>query len=346
MAFCPNCGTPNTDQAEKCVSCGFELAPKQKAKFKGTIMMSGVQAPLAKPPAGAAATPPAQQPTAPQPQAPQPAPQRNMAFEKTMLGGPGLVVPPPGSQPAAPSQPVANDLAQAPTVEGPAPQFSATPSQNPESNAPAAAPASGYGGVGSTGFGGGASTGGFSDTGGFGNTGGFGDSMAPPVPKTNTNKVLAIGCAVVLVMTCVIAGVLYSIAKERLTHLFGSGEEDASAIAWRGTLTQALTQVVAICESNCEGATNYFHPDVHGALLPQAKLLTGEKLQKLVDPAQSEARMLNATQDGVIATNLNLDPERCVRLVSGSAKVVACSVPNPGGDPDLRIVHLSGLDAL
>ncbi len=36
MAFCPNCGTPNTDQAEKCVSCSFDLAPKaQKAKFKG-----------------------------------------------------------------------------------------------------------------------------------------------------------------------------------------------------------------------------------------------------------------------------------------------------------------------
>src|SRR5690349_9058947 len=34
MAFCPNCGTPNTDQAAKCVSCAFELAPAQKAKFK------------------------------------------------------------------------------------------------------------------------------------------------------------------------------------------------------------------------------------------------------------------------------------------------------------------------
>jgi hypothetical protein len=343
MAFCPNCGTPNTDQAEKCVSCGFELAPKQKAKFKGTIMMSGIQPPVARPPAGPAGQPPAQQPAAPQqPQAPQPAPQRNMAFEKTMLGGPGLVVPPPS---ATPSQPAANDLAQAPTVEGPAPQFSAAPSQ-PSSNAPAA-PASGYGGVGSTGFGGASgTTGGFGNTGGFSNTGSFGDSLAPSTPKPNTNKVLAIGCAVVLVMTCVIAGVLYSIAKQRLTHLFGSEQEDASALAWRGTLTQALTQVVAICQSDCAGAANYFHPNLQGELLPQAKLLTEEKLQKLADPAQSEAHMLNTTQEGLIATNLNLDPQRCVRLVSGSAKVVACSVPNPAGEEDLRIVHMSGVESL
>src|SRR5687768_3522241 len=73
MAFCPNCGTPNTDQAEKCVSCSFDLAPKQKAKFKGTIMMQGVQLPGAAPtPSAATAT--AAAPTAPPAPAPTPGP--------------------------------------------------------------------------------------------------------------------------------------------------------------------------------------------------------------------------------------------------------------------------------
>src|SRR5688572_31755766 len=93
MAFCPNCGTPNTDQAEKCVSCAFELAPKQKAKFKGTIMMQNVQLPAggAKPaqPAAPTAAPPSPAP-APAPTPAATAPQsatgsgKNVGFEKTM----------------------------------------------------------------------------------------------------------------------------------------------------------------------------------------------------------------------------------------------------------------------
>jgi hypothetical protein len=69
-------------------------------------------------------------------------------------------------------------------------------------------------------------------------------------------------------------------------------------------------------------------------------------LQKLVDPSQSEGAMLNATDDGSLATNLGLDPQLCVRIASGAAKVIGCSVPNPSGPADMRIVHLSGLDSL
>src|SRR5690349_7091659 len=91
MAFCPNCGTPNTDQAQKCVSCSFELQPKQKAKFKGTMLMTGVQAPqMPKGPAPASA--PAQAP-APAPAA------KNLGFEKTMMGGAVVGTP---QAPAAP----------------------------------------------------------------------------------------------------------------------------------------------------------------------------------------------------------------------------------------------------
>lgn len=47
MAFCPECGKPNADQAIKCSSCGKELPQAAKsggAKFKGTILMSSAAA--------------------------------------------------------------------------------------------------------------------------------------------------------------------------------------------------------------------------------------------------------------------------------------------------------------
>ena len=106
MAFCPNCGTPNTDQAEKCVACGFELiVPKQKAKFKGTIMMSGIKAPTQADRSGQASTPSARAPVSHAAggacavarvpaRSPSPAEGgRNMSYQKTMLGRGGLVPP-------------------------------------------------------------------------------------------------------------------------------------------------------------------------------------------------------------------------------------------------------------
>lgn len=343
MAFCPNCGTPNTDQAAKCVSCAFELAPAQKAKFKGTIMMSPVQANQA-PPGQPAATPqPTPPPNAPAPTAP--AAQgsaRNMAFEKTMLGPMAGV--PPLSAPPAPDPRA--DLARAATVEGPAPQFT-PPAASAGGSAPA--PVASASGTPAASMGGGGYAGvGYGEAGGYGggNSGGYDDGAPPTLPKANTGKILAIGCAVVLVMSCAIGGIMFFMAKKQLSAMFGSGQDESATLAWRGTLSQALTQVSALCATSCEGAANYFHPSVQPALLVQAKELTSARLQKLVDPAQSEAAMLNATDDGAIATNLGLDPQLCVRIAGGNAKVVGCSVPNPAGQADMRIVHLSGLESL
>jgi hypothetical protein len=116
MAFCPNCGTPNTDQAEKCVACGFELiVPKQKAKFKGTIMMSGIKAPTQAERSNQSTTasaPPSAVSTAPAPiarvpaQPPSPAEGgRNMSYQKTMLGPASGFVPPSPAQPSSAQQP-------------------------------------------------------------------------------------------------------------------------------------------------------------------------------------------------------------------------------------------------
>jgi hypothetical protein len=386
MAFCPNCGTPNTDQAEKCVSCAFELAPKQKAKFKGTIMMSGVQAPAA-PAAPPGARPPQAAPPA---TAPAPAPVqagaggKNLGFEKTMMGPmaappiqpppahspPGGFAPtapafgqPPGGfgapnlQGGAPPAPAVPDFARAPTVEGHAPfanptaqggfQQPAQPAfQQPplaQMSAPAA-PAQPMGG----GFGGGSTTGGFGGGGGS-NTGGFGgDSMAPPKPKMSTGKILAIGCAAVLVLGCLLFGVGFFVVKDKFNAIIdGAKKEGPETLEWRNSLSQSLAQVASICQSNCAAAAVYFHPQAADAL-GEAKKLTNERVAKLMIPGQSEARMLNSTDDAAIAQRLGLDAAQCVRIAANTAKVVACSVPDPdpAKAPSLRIVHLSGLDSL
>src|ERR1700710_1908032 len=102
MAFCPNCGTPNTDQAEKCVACGFELiVPKQKAKFKGTIMMSGIKAPTLAEAEAASAAAAAAASTSEPPPTPAPVPTPSAASDgghklgphKTMLGHAPIVIP-------------------------------------------------------------------------------------------------------------------------------------------------------------------------------------------------------------------------------------------------------------
>lgn len=113
--FCPNCGKPNTDTATSCVSCGTELKPSgpRAGKFKGTMMMSGVNAP---PPGGVPSPqgpPPGGPPPAPRPpaggpvQAGSPQAKQGMAYQKTMLGpmSPQGAPPKPQSAPPPPSSP-------------------------------------------------------------------------------------------------------------------------------------------------------------------------------------------------------------------------------------------------
>jgi hypothetical protein len=162
--YCPSCGKPNTDQADKCASCGKELTkPKPAApKFKGTMMMGapglkppGAPAPGASPPA---ASPPAASPGPAAPSAPQgfdtatppagtpampgaggaagagaPA-KKNLAFQATMLGPMSAPIPPPGG--GAPGQP---------RIPGPPPPAAGPPggsSSAPAAPEPSASPAS------------------------------------------------------------------------------------------------------------------------------------------------------------------------------------------------------------
>lgn len=355
MAFCPNCGTPNTDQAEKCVSCGFELAQKQKAKFKGTIMMSGINvpgqpnapaAPAAPPPStsgtanASPATPPAATP-APLPTAP--AGDRNLAFQKTMVGHAGMV-PPPAAQPR-PDAPAQSDIAHAPTMQGGgapagAPQFQKPRASgtNRESSAPIASAWSS--GTGST-----SGTGRFSDS---PSRVSDVDSRFPSssVNKPNPGKALAIGCAALLVLTCAFVGIVWALFGSKISAMFGSDDGSAEALAWQASIGQSLAQVSALCQSDCQQAAVFFHASAQSAA-SEGKNLTEARIRTLSDPASSKAEMLDTTEDAELAKKLGLDAQQCARVTSGSAKVVSCSVPEPDGKPSvLRIIHLSGLDSL
>lgn len=369
MAFCPNCGTPNTDQAEKCVSCSFELAPKQKAKFKGTIMMSGVQAPTGQPGAAppAAAPPPAAPPgpvvfspgsNAPAPVAPAaPAPVKNLAFEKTMMGP--MAVPPGTGMPQTPTAagpaPAPVDLGRAATVEQQAPNFQQPaayqqPASFQQPAAPAPAPAASFQQAAAPSAPSGGGFSGTSGTGNFGSTtgGGFHSaSEVPQLPKNNTGKMIAIGCAALLVLACVISGVLLMVKGKQVFSLADKMQSEGPTLEWRTRVAQALENVLEICKTDCQGAAVYFHPQLKAELTAQAKGLSQGGLAKLVDPTQSEARMLDGTDDSALATKLSLDPQQCVRITSGSAKVVGCSVPEPGGTTSsMRIIVLDGVSSL
>jgi hypothetical protein len=212
MAFCPNCGTPNTEQAEKCVACGFELiVPKQKAKFKGTIMMSGIKAPTAgdrasqptaeAPPPAAAPAPTARMPSQPSPADRSRADEspasggRNLSYQKTMLGPAAGFVPPTQPRPAQPAAPQARapEPSQTPTFQGSnTPPFqgaasfpSANDARSGTAPAPYGGPASGQASTESAGYAGPAKIGSAWDSSASG--GGFGASTTGGRYPTQTS---------------------------------------------------------------------------------------------------------------------------------------------------------------
>lgn len=341
MAFCPNCGTPNTDQADKCVSCGFELGQKQKAKFKGTIMMSGInvpgQAPAPSAPANTApanAAPPAA--PAASPAVPESVPpDRNLAFQKTMVGHAGMVPPP--AQPRPAPGPATNELAHAPTMQGAGPGTLGQAGGKTTGAAPEPGAASWNSGPAS-------GTGRFSDP--SGRISGDVDSRFPSsANKPNPGKALAIGCAALLVLTLAFVGIVWALFGSKIASMFGD-DAGTEALAWQASIGQSLAQVAALCQSDCQQAAVFFHASAQ-ASVGEGKSLTESRIRTLSDPASSKAEMLDGTGDEEIAKKLGLDPQQCARVTAGAAKVVSCSVPEPDGKPSvLRIIHLSGLASL
>ena len=117
--FCPNCGTPNDDNGQKCQKCGFNLKGAAAPKFKGTMLM--MNSPLA-------SSPPRATPAAGA--LPAGVPKPKFAAKATMIGvappPPGAVAPPAVSRPAPPTS--VGESASAPKLDGP---LSGPPKQAP-----------------------------------------------------------------------------------------------------------------------------------------------------------------------------------------------------------------------
>lgn len=348
MAFCPNCGTPNTDQAEKCVSCGHELSPKPKAKFKGTIMMSGIQvpgqAPSAEPEARAPVDRAPEQPRAPGPAplGPPPTAAGPRGFQKTMVGHAGVVSPPPPGATPSPAEREHETPGQVPVAPGARPSAPSSGLAGGGSKAASSANSAGAAGRPSAGFGGQSSTIGFGSSSASTSSGTI-DSNFPGAlgKKPSPGKALAIGCAAALLLSCVLGGVVW---KYLFSSSDGGGAETA---AWQASMGQSLAQVAALCATDCQQARLFFHANVPAAMLQEGRALTEERIRTLTDPERSEVAMLDATDDEEIAKALGLDPQQCARISAEAAKVISCSVPEPGGKPSvLRIVHLSGIETL
>lgn len=359
MAFCPNCGTPNTDQAEKCVACSFELAPKQKAKFKGTIMMSGIKAtpgiataetvpPPPDPATSAPIQPPPKSIPPPEPMPPTTASGRP-SFQKTMVGH--------MAAPLAPSNSTLSETT-APVPDTSRPSFG-TPVTSRGATSTLAHTTFGTTSASGTG-----TTIGPAVVPNYGEPGSPGiprrDSRAHERPRTtyetteppsapstpDPRKVLVIGCITAFAIFCIVSGLFYYALWPKLRGWLSNSERDAKAVTWQTSITQSLVQVAALCKLDCQEASPYFHDAKHAALLGESKLLTPERVAKLSDLANTKAEMLHRTDDADRARELGLDPQQCARVLAGTAKVISCNLPDLQGHSVLRIVHLSGIGTL
>jgi hypothetical protein len=367
MAFCPNCGTPNTDQAEKCVACSFDLAPQQKAKFRGTIIMSGIKATpslataetVPPPPETAPSTavqPPPKSIPPPEPARPSLPAGRNPSFQQTMVGHMAPLASARSTRAETTSAP--SDIAR--TNQGTDAPIGATTGSG-RTTMPGSVPTPATFSASGTG-----TTIGPAAVPSYGEPGSPGiprgdimsrespspathESTVPPsAPSTpNPGKVLAIGCITAFAIFCVVSGLLYYAIAPKLRLWLRGGDHDAEAVAWQASITQSLTQVAALCQRNCQDASPYFHRAKQAVLLGETKLLTPDRVVKLSDVGNTKAEMLHRTDDADRARDLGLDPQQCARVLAGTAKVISCSVPDPEGPNSvLRIVHLSGIGTL
>jgi hypothetical protein len=170
------------------------------------------------------------------------------------------------------------------------------------------------------------------------------DVSLPP-QKGGAGKAILFGCAGALAVAALGTLAIYFFARQAFSELVHNSESTATA-GWHQSLGQAITQVAEQCTQDCSAAAVYFHPQKQEALLSEAKLLTPARAARLGPATSAVAQMLADTDDGALATQLNLDPNRCVEVALDNAKAVGCSVIDAAGDESLRIVHLSGIGSL
>lgn len=107
----------------------------------------------------------------------------------------------------------------------------------------------------------------------------------------------------------------------------------------------ALSAIRQECSAgDCENAAAYLHASSREQLLSQAPMISERAWNVLLTPALSEAKLLSETEDQKIAQAANLDANRCVRVSSGSAKVIGCA--RGEAQDQFQILHMQGLSSL
>jgi len=96
--FCPNCGTQNTETAQTCAKCSFQLKTAAAPKFKGTMLMMNQPGSIPGAPPRPGSSPGV---TPPQPAGGAPASGPGFTAEAAPIGA---GAPPAGAAPAAPSR--------------------------------------------------------------------------------------------------------------------------------------------------------------------------------------------------------------------------------------------------
>jgi len=154
-----------------------------------------------------------------------------------------------------------------------------------------------------------------------------------------------IALTVLAVSGAVIAGLFAWKAIREGKKAQATFSQKLEAETGRLRIGMALSAIRQECSAgNCESAVGYLHASGREQLLSQAPMISERAWNVLLTPSLSEAKLLSETEDIRIAQAANLNADRCVRVSSGSAKVIGCA--RAEGQDQFQILHMEGLSSL
>lgn len=302
--YCSNCGSKNTDDVVRCVSCDQEIRQRPTAitgKFKGTMLIAQPQAKPSEPvnvpaPAGSDL--------------------KKAAHGTMFMGSLPVPTPPATSGPRTPPS----------TPSAPAPSPSAIAASRPSAH-PASSPTPGP--VVTS-----------SDWPRDSNA-----SLAPAPKPSGPIVWVLIALTALAVSGGLIAGIFAWKAIRDGKKAEAAFSQRLEAETGRLRIGIALSAIRQECSAgDCQNAANYLHTSAREQLLSQAHTISERAWNVLLTPSLSEVRLLSETDDQKIAQAANLKADRCVRVSSGSAKVIGCA--RAEDQDQFQILHMEGLSSL
>jgi hypothetical protein len=162
---------------------------------------------------------------------------------------------------------------------------------------------------------------------------------APPggeKKKSKTGLIIGGCCVLLLLIGCGVGGYMYWAAQQAATSLGTSIEVEANRIS----LSLALSGVQSSCTTDPSGASaaSYFHPNVFATYQAQACMINDDVVNAFGDATRATGVVAAGSGDEAWATAVAADASQCYSFTSGSAKVVACTLPE-----GFKIVHLENI---